>query len=804
VIAVVTLLATAGGAAAGQLEIALDDEGNPAFLDYRHLARFEPFQAHDVVIEDNGDGRFRLTDEGAKIHFCGAPPLCIPPDAVCDPGPTDNVAICDPVPFRAITGPFNDRFVNHTAMPLLACGGEGNDVLTGGAGRDTLGGGPGRDELRGRGGNDSLAVDLGRQLNFDPDASPLAACLAGSGDEPFELLDGGDGNDHLEGGPAGDRMIAGAGHDSAYGFGGNDILDGGGGLDDLSGFEGDDVLDGGGDSDFLFGGPGNDDLDGGPGDDDLGRTLRIDADGLGTGTAVGVFAEDGDDRLDGGEGDDVMIAGPGESLFDLTGSVLVGRTGVATDPRLRSAALNGADRYTGGPGEDLVSYANRDLPVSITPLDGVANDGSAGEGDRVDADFERYWGGTRGDVLNAPPGGATILGDLGPDRLLGGPGPDRLSGGIDDSADTIAGAGGDDQMAGGPGDDALDGGPGADVLLAGGGNDAVAGGDGDDRIEGSAGADRLDGGAGTDCVHGFLLPLSHPGCDTGLPPTTVAGADGGDSLRGGAGVDRLYGGDGDDVVDYSTARRRVVVALPGSGARAATDDVLAADVEGVRGGFGPDVLLGNAADNMLDGGPGDDHVQGGDGVDRLRGGSGQDFVVARDGEPDAVRCGTKRDLALIDGDDELVAALSDICESVDGGGSSLGRSLAPIGDCTLGIRPPGGTRTFALGMRASLPAGTIVDTSSCAARIGRGRVRGGAFKLQPAGRRLRLRLHGGRAGKCRSGLRVRRLVVHRAPAWLAVRGRDLTASGAGASWTTIDGCRGTRIKVRSGDVRTKR
>lgn len=798
-IAAVAVLATCGTAAAGQLE--LDDAGN---LVYRHLAGFEAFQAHDIVVTENGDGRYRLTDAGAQIFFCGAPPLCIPPDAACDPGPTIHEAICDPAPrLLIITSPSNDRIDNGTPVALTACGGDGDDVISGGSGSDQLGGGGGRDELHGRDGRDTLAIDFARMLTFDPDESPLAACLPGPDREPLELLDGGGGNDHIEGGAGDDRIVGGDGDDDLFAYGGDDIVDGGPGREILAGFEGDDRLTGGGDGDFLFGGPGNDDLDGGAGDDDLGRPLRVDADGLGTGSAVIDVIEDGDDRLDGGGGSDTLTAGPGQRRFDLTQPVAFERLGIV-DSRLRSAALNGADRYSGGPGDDLITYANRDLPVHISPLDGLANDGSSGEGDLVGADIERVWGGARADVLGSIPTGSDINGDLGPDRLVGGPGPDVLLGGIDDSADAIAGAGGDDQLAGGPGDDALDGGPGADILFASSGNDVGDGGEGDDRIEGAAGADRLDGGPGADCVHGFLLPASEPACATGLPSAPGAGADGADTLRGGAGVDLLFGGGGEDLVDYSTARTRVVVALPGSGAPSRTDDRLAADIEGVRGGFGPDVLLGNAADNMLDGGPGEDRVEGGDGLDRLRGGSGQDFVVARDGEPDAVRCGTKRDLALIDGDDELVASLSDICEGVDGGGSSLGRALAPAAGCDLAIRPRGGSRVFPLGIRASLPAGTMVDASSCTARLGRARVSGGAFTLQPAGRRLVLRLHGGRAGACRSGLRVRRLDVRRAPSWLAVQGRDLTASGARASWTTIDGCRGTRFVVRSGRVRSVR
>jgi Ca2+-binding RTX toxin-like protein len=788
-IAVLAALAGADAASAGQLS-AFGADG----VLYAHLDGLEHGVAHELVVEPAPGGLYRVTDATADIHLCVAP--CDPPPCVQLADPREAFCALGASGFQAILGPSNDHLENTTALALFACGGDGSDVIISGAGRDVIGGGPGRDEVFGGAGDDSLIADATKA------GGPAGACAPGA-PVPFELIDGGPGRDQIEGGAGDDVLAGGDDDDIILGFGGDDDVDGGAGRDDLAGLDGDDELDGGADGDFLFGGAGDDDLEGGAGDDDLGRTLVYDVDGLGSGSERAASVEDGDDRLDGGDGRDFLIAGPGDSRYDTAESLAMLLQGIV-DRRLQSPALNGSDRYVGGPGEDLVTYVNRDLPVSVT-LDGLADDGSAGEGDFVDPDVDRVWGGARVDELVAAPAGSLLFGDLGADRITGGPGPDRLSGGTDDSADAIAGHGGDDQIAGNAGDDALDGGAGADLVFGGSGDDAVAGGPGDDRVEGAAGADRLDGGGGTDCLAGFLLPESDPACAAGeLAGTTGAGADGADTLTGGAGVDRLYGGDGEDIADYAAAARPVVVVLPGArGPDTTPADVLAADVEGARGGRGPDMLIGNGADNVLDGGPGEDHVDGGDGVDRLRGGSGQDLLVARDGHPDAVRCGTKRDIALVDGADELVAALSDVCERVDGAGRSLGPRVRPTGACSLRIRPPGAARWFPLRLGSSLPAGTVVDAAACAARIGRARVRGGAFALRTEGRRLVLRLTGGRS--CRgSGRRARRLDVRRAPVWLAVRGRDLTAFGAGASWTTIDGCSRTRVRVRSGRVRTQR
>ena len=104
-----------------------------------------------------------------------------------------------------------------------------------------------------------------------------------------------------------------------------------------------------------------------------------------------------------------------------------------------SAADAGADRFRGGPGLDLISYAARTAPV-IATLNGVADDGEAGERDDVGGDVEGIEGGAGADLLT---------GRDGPQRIDGGPGGDVID----------PGRGLDDVRAG-PGDDtvrALDG-----------------------------------------------------------------------------------------------------------------------------------------------------------------------------------------------------------------------------------------------------------------------------------------------------------------------------------------------------------
>ena len=157
-------------------------------------------------------------------------------------------------------------------------GGEGNDILNGGEGDDILNGGPGADMLDGGPGSDTASYQnsavavLVRLHNAaavkfgDAEGDTLTGIehligsryndtLAGDGED--NLLDGGDGDDVLYGGPAGgdDMMYGGNGDDRIFGGKGNDILTGGEGNDVLKGGPGEDtfVVDGD-DMDVLYGG----------------------------------------------------------------------------------------------------------------------------------------------------------------------------------------------------------------------------------------------------------------------------------------------------------------------------------------------------------------------------------------------------------------------------------------------------------------------------------------------------------------------------------------------------------------------
>ena len=138
-------------------------------------------------------------------------------------------------------------------------GGEGNDELRGNDGNDKLYGGAGADTLNGGSGDDyayylDSAVGVLVRLHnanavkygeAEGDTLIDIEHLVGSnhndvswpGMVKITMLDGGDGDDVLYGGPAGgdDRMYGGNGNDRIFGGKGNDILTGGEGNDYLKG-----------------------------------------------------------------------------------------------------------------------------------------------------------------------------------------------------------------------------------------------------------------------------------------------------------------------------------------------------------------------------------------------------------------------------------------------------------------------------------------------------------------------------------------------------------------------------------------
>ena len=203
----------------------------------------------------------------------------------------------------------------------------------------------------------------------------------------------------------------------------------GAGDDTFSGGDGDDIAQGGEGHDYLIGSAGNDQH----------------------------FGDGGNDDIMGGPGNDIEDGGPGDDRIGYSAGIKQRRRpGRRHAPRRRRAPTSSLlDAHTGG------------MTISI---DGQANDGAAGEGDNVGADFEQIDGTTANDVF------------------FGSPGPDPFSGGS--------------------GIDEIHGGDGPDALYGGGSDDRIFGDGGSDKVEGANGADSVDGGAGTDQIYGDIAACS--------------------------------------------------------------------------------------------------------------------------------------------------------------------------------------------------------------------------------------------------------------------------------------------------------
>ena len=148
------------------------------------------------------------------------------------------------------------------------------------------------------------------------------------------------------------------------------------------------------------------------------------------------------DTIDGGAGDDTLDGSPGNDLL---------RGGDGNDALEPDT---GTDLVSGGEGIDTVAYGLRVAPTFT--LDGVANDGEAGENDFIGVDVENI-------EASASSGVATVVGDGRPNHLE-----------VTSGRGVITGGEGSDVLEGGPADDVInarDGSP--DTVICAGGTDTV-------------------------------------------------------------------------------------------------------------------------------------------------------------------------------------------------------------------------------------------------------------------------------------------------------------------------------------------
>jgi len=589
-------------------------------------------------------------------------------------------------------------------------GGEGADVLQGGAGNDTLIAGEG-DTLEGGEGEDiyvyklgngrinivdegsnvlrfgsgisrdmvtlrlgSLMIDLGNGdeihfEGFDPEdpygTQPINRIEFADGstmsyDEILELgldIEGGDGDDVIEGTAMPDRLSGHDGNDMLLGKAGDDVLDGGAGADTLYGGTGHDeyYVDNAGDVvveredegyDFVYS-----EVDHALADHVEGLMLESGAlNGIGNGLDNDIFGNDAGNRLEGGEGrdwlsgrggNDTLLGGAGDDeLYGGEGDdVLDG--GEGADALIGD---NGADTYHVDHAEDvIIEYGSQgSFKVGDDATDTII----------ASVDFAlptytlaRDWSGNvlydYGAVENLLlTGNATTgYGNALDNELTGNDGDNALYGGA-----------GNDVLYGMGGNDLLSGEAGRDVLIGGGGDDTYVVSDLDDTVveQPDDGVDTVVSSVnyilGENIENLTLTGNARNGTGNALG-NVLTGNAAGNLLDGGSGADRMIGSAGNDTYLVDNAGDQVVE-NPGEGwdfVYSSVTFTLGAHVENLIltgndaiDGIGNELsndLTGNLAANRLVGGAGHDRLDGGGGADVMEGGAGDDtYVVDHEGD----------------------------------------------------------------------------------------------------------------------------------------------------------------------------
>jgi hypothetical protein len=209
--------------------------------------------------------------------------------------------------------------------------------------------------------------------------------------------------------------------------------------------------------------------------------------GTGLGLGMTVIGGSESDTITTGATHDFVDPGPGADVL---------HTGDGYDNvHATQGPADAGDLFDLGAGTaDTVTYGESSEPLELS-LDGVANDGAAGEGDNL-VDVEILRAGPADDVVVGSELGDTLIGGDGEDRIAGEGGDDQIDGFDDD--DRLRGGAGDDDVSGSYGADRITGLAGDDGLHGDQGDDRVVGGRGDDVVHGDPGADRVFGNSGTD------------------------------------------------------------------------------------------------------------------------------------------------------------------------------------------------------------------------------------------------------------------------------------------------------------------
>ncbi|MGH2905629.1 MAG: S8 family serine peptidase [Solirubrobacterales bacterium] len=466
-------------------------------------------------------------------------------------------------------------------------------------------------------------------------------------------------------------------------------------------------------NDTVTGGTGNDIVDGGIGTDVMHGGAGTDTVTYATRTA-NVTVNPDDLAYDGESGELDQVGSDFENVITGSGNDLL--YGNAANNSLSSGAgsdtmlgFGGSDTFSGGADEDYVTYGYETADVTAS-LDGVANDGIAGENDSIGSDVEDIQGGGGND---------TLTGSNGANQLDGSPGNDTLNG-----------LGGNDYLLGSTGND---------TAVPGDGNDYFQGYDGDDTMSASLGADTFDAGNGSydsysyAGVAGAVTVTIDDSANDGTGGENdniksnvemVTGGDGNDTLTGSSGNETLNGGPGDDALDgglgadtliggsgsndsvtYASRTGNLFVNFnfyQGSG-ESGEQDTIYNDVESLTGGSGNDILWagfgGGDPNRTIHGGPGNDQIQGSDGNDTLYGDAGGDIIHGYDGN-DTIDGGIDQDWLYGDNGTDTVSystRTANVTLQLDGTSYSGEAGEADTVDTTIENAVTGSGNDFVLG-----------------------------------------------------------------------------------------------------------
>ena len=319
----------------------------------------------------------------------------------------------------------------------------------------------------------------------------------------------------------------------------------------------------------------------------------------------------GNATLTGGGGDDVFA-----TLGGWTGTVsLSGGAGndvfyFASDFFTTVGSFSTIDVGTGA---DAVYSYTASGPVSIT-----ANADDIGD---------TFIVGSGADTILAGGGNDFIVSTGGADSISAGGGDDVIT--ITAGAATVSAGSGNDVVNGGSGAETIDGGSGSNWIVAGGGDDLIL----------SSGTDVIFGGDGIDTLSFANLTSGVTVNAFSATSASITGTtyfSGIEKLVGTSTADvftltagTIDGGGGFDTLDLGNYQIGFSIDL--SAPDSPAFDFHLTSIEGIKTGYGADVLTGNGSDNLLDGGANGDELSGGGGNDTIIGGAGDDVLTGGTG-----------------------------------------------------------------------------------------------------------------------------------------------------------------------------